>query len=254
MKEIISDFYPRYVFAFIVIVTVGIALVSSLQMYLYEHFMKFGGYEKTVAHGGSMIGFGLGSLVGGMLVRRLEKKGTVVFAGLLSIGSNFMLAALFLPGVLGPGQSADILGWQVPYAFVVFVLLHATYWMGNGIIFPTATSMMADVAEINELRSGVNKDGAYAAIFSFALKCAISIGVLLSGFILTQIGFKTGAGLEQTPVTVWTLCGVTLLAGPLISLCSLGLIRHYPVNKGLLQRLRAEAAGTDRDSISARAS
>ena len=243
MKEIIGDFYPRYVFAFIVIVTVGIALVSSLQMYLYEHFMKFGGFEKTLAHGGSMVGFGIGSLVGGLLVRRLEKKGTVVFAGLLSIGSNFALAGLFLTGTLVPGQTVEVLGWPFPYAFVIFVLLHATYWLGNGIIFPTATSMMADVAEINELRTGVNKDGAYAAIFSFALKCAISIGVLLSGFILTRIGFKTGAGLAQTPATVWTLCGVTLLAGPAISLCSLGLIRYYPVNKGLLERLRTEAAG-----------
>ena len=62
MREITLDPYPRYVFVFIVVVTVGIAVVSSLQMYLYEHFMRFGGVEKSVVHSGSMIGFGIGSL------------------------------------------------------------------------------------------------------------------------------------------------------------------------------------------------
>ncbi|MDH3253133.1 MAG: MFS transporter, partial [Ignavibacteria bacterium] len=64
IKGILSDFYPRYVFIFILTVTVGVALVSSLQMYLYEHFMKFSGVEKSVAHGGTMIGFAVGALVG----------------------------------------------------------------------------------------------------------------------------------------------------------------------------------------------
>lgn len=241
MRETVTDFYPRYVFIFAVIVTVGIALEASLQMYLYEHFMKFGGYEKTLVHGGSMVGFGLGALVSGPLVRRCDKKGAVVLAGLLSLGSNFVLAALFLTGAVQPGQTFNVLGVTVPHAFLLFGLFHACYWLGNGAIFPIATSMMADVAEINELRTGVNKDGSYSAVFSFSQKCAISIAMLLSGFTLTLIGFKTGAGLVQAPATVWKLCAATLLAGPLISLISLGLIRFYPVNKGLLERLRTAA-------------
>jgi len=240
MKEIISDFYPRYVFIFIVIVTVGIALVSSLQMYLYEHFMRFSGIEKSVAHGGSMVGFGAGSLVAAFLTRKLEKKGAVFFGGLLSVGCNFVLGALFLTGAVAPGQSATLLSWTIPYAFILFALFHGLYWLGNGIIFPTATSMMADISEINEIRTGINKDGAYAAVFSFAQKCAISLGVLVSGYSLTLIGFEPGKEIVQSPETVWRLCTVTLLAGPIISLFSLGLIRLYPVNNELLRRLRSE--------------
>jgi GPH family glycoside/pentoside/hexuronide:cation symporter len=240
MKEIVSDFYPRYVFAFIVIVTVGIALVSSLQMYLYEHFMRFSGIEKSVAHGGTMVGFGTGSLFAAFLARKLDKKGVVFFGGLLSIGCNFVLAALFLPGLLVPGQSATFLSWNVPLAFIVFALFHGLYWLGNGILFPTATSMMADISEINEIKTGINKDGAYAAVFSFAQKCAISLGVLVSGYSLTLIGFEPGKEVIQSSATVWRLCAVTLLAGPTISLTSLGLIRLYPVNSDLLNTLRSE--------------
>jgi GPH family glycoside/pentoside/hexuronide:cation symporter len=236
---IVSDFYPRYVFVFIVTVTVGVALVSSLQMYLYEHFMRFGGVEKSLAHGGTMIGFAVGALLGATLTKKLEKKGTVYFGGITSVGSNFILAGLFLSGILAPGQSATVFSWSIPYAFLVFVLFHSLYWLGNGVIFPTATSMIADVSEIHEIKTGMNKDGAYAAIFTFAQKCAISLGVLVSGYLLTLIGFEAGSGLVQRPEAVWLLCGVTLLVGPLISLVSLGLIRLYPVDRESLERFRS---------------
>ncbi len=240
MKEIVSDFYPRYVFVFIVVVTVGIALVSSLQMYLYEHFMRFSGIEKSLTHSGSMIGCGTGGLVAAFLTKKLEKKGAVTFGGLLSVGCNFLLAVLFLTGILIPGQSASFLTWTVPYAFIIFAIFHGLYWLGNGIIFPTATSMMADISEINEIRTGINKDGAYAAVYSFAQKCAISLAVLISGYGLTLIGFEPGKEIVQSPETLWRLCAVTLLAGPCVSLISLALIRLYPVNKDVLQRLRSE--------------
>jgi GPH family glycoside/pentoside/hexuronide:cation symporter len=237
MKEILLDAYPRHAFVFIVIVTIGIALVSSLQMYLYEHFMRFGGIEKSVVHGGSMVGFGVGALAASFLTRKLDKKGAVIFAGLLTVGCNGVLAALFLPAFLIPGQSATVSSVAIPYAFIVFAFFHGLYWLGNGIIFPTSLSMMADVSEVHELRTGINKDGAFAAVYSFAHKAAISLAVLL-----TSIGFEAGKEVVQGPDTVWRLCAVTLLVGPMISLVSLGVIRRYAVTNELLCRLRSEQA------------
>jgi Na+/melibiose symporter-like transporter len=212
-------------------------------MYLYEHFMRFGGAEKSLAHGGTMVGFATGALLSGLLTRKLEKKGAVYFGGALSIGSNFLLGTLLLSGVLVPGQSVDVMSWTIPYAFIVFVMLNSLYWLGNGVIFPTATSMIADASEIHEIAKGVNKDGSYAALFTFSQKCAMSIGLLTSGYLLTLIGFEAGTGLVQQSDVVWKLCGVTLLVGPLISLVSLWLIHLYPVNKELLDRLRLAKNG-----------
>jgi len=240
MKGIVSDFYPRFVFLFIVTVTVGVALVSSLQMYLYEHFMRFGGVEKSIAHGGTMVGFAIGSLMSGWLAKNFEKKGAVYVGGIVSVSSNFILAGLFLTGILAPGQTVTIASTSIPYAFIIFVIFHGTYWLGNGIMFPTATSMIADASEIHAIRTGINRDGAYSAVFSFSQKCAISIGVLVSGYILTMVGFEAGTGIVQAPGTLWKLCAATLLVGPAISLLSLALIRLYPVNRQFMQRLRSE--------------
>jgi GPH family glycoside/pentoside/hexuronide:cation symporter len=244
MREIVLDTHSRSAFVFITIVTIGIALVSSLQMYLYEHFMRFGGVEKSVVHSGSMVGFGAGALMASALARRLDKKGAVIFAGLLTVGCNAVLAVLFLPGILVPGQTLSISSVTVPLAFMTFALFHGLYWLGNGVIFPTSLSMMADVSEVQELTRGVNKDGAYAAVYSFANTCAISLAVLLSGYALTVIGFEAGKEVVQSPATLWRLCAVTLLAGPAVSLISLAAIRRYTVTNELLESLRARAGRT----------
>jgi glycoside/pentoside/hexuronide:cation symporter, GPH family len=238
MREIASDGTARYVFLFIMMVTVGIALVSSLQMYLYEHFMRMDGIEKTITHSGSMIGFGLGSLLASVLSRKFDKKGGVYFGGFLSVGCNFLLALLFLPGLLRPGQSVYLFSLNIPIAYITFTLFHALYWTGNGILMPTVTSMMADVSEINEIKTGINKDGAYAAVFSFAQKCAISLAVLITGYTLTFVGFEPGKEIVQTQATLWRLCASTLLAGPVISLISLVLMRLYPVNGEMIEGMR----------------
>lgn len=242
MKDILTDLYARHVFAFTVVVMIGITLVASLQMYLYEHFMRFDGLHKTIVHGGSMVCFGLGSLLSGLLTRWLDKKGAVYFAALLNVTGSLSLAAVLLTGAVVPQQSLAIAGFSLPWATIVFVSLHGCYWVGNGIMFPTTLSMMADIAELNELKTGRHKDGAYAAVFSFAQKVAISVGLLISGMVLTLIGFRTGVGLTQDAATVGKLCGATLIAGPIISLCALLLMRLYPVNRNLLSHLRATAA------------
>jgi len=240
MRDILTDIYARHVFGFTVVVMIGITLVASLQMYLYEHFMRFDGVHKTIVHGGSMVCFGLGSLLSGLLTRRFDKKGAVYFAAVLNLCGSLSLAAVLLTGTVVPLQTLTAAGVTLPWATIVFVLLHGTYWVGNGIMFPTTLSMMADIAELNELKTGRNKDGAYAAVFSFAQKVAISVGLLISGLVLTAIGFQTGVGLIQAPATTAKLCGATLVAGPCVSLLALLLMRLYPVTKTLLQQKRAE--------------
>ena len=238
MREITSDRLARYVLLFTVVVWAGIAFGSSLQMYLYEHFMRFTGIEKTIVHGGSMAGFGVGSLIATWLTTRFEKRGGVLWGALQTIGANAVLAVLFLPGILVPGQHATVFSLDIPISFVAFAIFHMTYWMGNGIIFPTVLSMMADVSEINEIHTGVNKDGAYAAVFSFAQKVAISLAVLGSGYVLEFIGFIPGTEVLQSAPTLWKLCAWTLLVGPAIALVSVGMIRGYPVTGAMLTDIR----------------
>ncbi len=238
--EIIQDSNPRWVFAFIFIVLLGISLVSNLQMYLYEHFLRFGGTQKSIAHGGTMVGMGLGALFSPYLVKYFEKKGAVYLGGLWSVFCCLILAVLLLPGWLVPGQKLMIADIQIPITFIVFVFFHCSYWFGNGIMMPISVSMMADVSELYQLKTGINKDGAYSAAYSFATKLAMSTGPLLTGLSLTMAGFAAEKEF-QTDQAIWRLCAVTLIAGPIISLTALFLIKKYPVTKEFLEKKRSES-------------
>jgi GPH family glycoside/pentoside/hexuronide:cation symporter len=233
MYEIVTDIYPRWVFLFMFVVILGIALVSALQMYLYEHFMVLTGFQKTVTHGGSMLGMGLGALLSSFFVRKLDKKGAVCFAVLWGTFCNLLLAAVFLTGLLKPQQTIG----AFPVSFVIFAFFHANFWLSNGVMLPVAMSMMADVSEVNEIKTGINKDGGYAAVFSFAMKCSFAVAALGSGYILTFIGFEAKKDI-QTQQAVWNLCASTLLLGPAISVTALLLILKYPLNSDKLEELR----------------
>jgi GPH family glycoside/pentoside/hexuronide:cation symporter len=219
-----------------VIVQLGIVLVSTLQIYVFDDFMKLGGVGKSIAHGGTMVGMALGSLTLSFFVKRFGKKGAVRFGVLWAVFCEFLLAALFLTGFLQPEQK---FGW-FPIASFVFVFFHGAYWFGNGILVPTAISMIADVSEINRIKTTVNKDASYAAMFSLALKVSSSIGAFVAGYCLLWAGFESGADSVQTQESVWRVGALTFIVGPITSLTALALISKYPVTEQLIEDLRTK--------------
>ncbi len=246
IKDIVMDKYPRWVFIFMFFVLLGIVLVSTLQMYVFDDFMKLDGFQKTVTHGGTMVGMGLGSLSLAFFVRRFDKKGAIRIAVIWSVGCELVLAGLFLTGFVKPGQ----VSFGVPIAFILFALFHGAYWFGNGIMMPIAVSMMADVSEINKICTGVNKDGSYAAMFSLAMKISISAAGLAAGYCLKWTGFQSGADAVQTPESVWKVCALTFVVGPLASLAALTLISKYPVTKSFIEKLRGDKERGRIDNVS----
>lgn len=234
MKEIVLDKYPRWVFLFMFFVLLGIVIVSTLQMYVFDDFMKLDGLQKTITHGGTMVGMGLGSLSLAFFVRRFDKKGAILIAVIWSAFCELLLAALFLTGFLKPGQAIG----GFPISVAIFAFFHGAYWFGNGIMMPTAVSMMADVSEIHKIKDGVNKDASYAAMFSLAMKISIGVSALVAGYCLSWTGFQSGADAVQTPEYLWRICALTFVVGPVASLLALSLISRYPVNEQFIEDLR----------------
>jgi glycoside/pentoside/hexuronide:cation symporter, GPH family len=241
MKQILRDPNPRWVFAFIFIVCAGMVLVSSLQIFVYDDFMRFSPRAKSIAHGSTMVGMALGAFLSVSFARRFDKRGAVLLGGTISVAANLLLGALFLTGLVSGSSTWTIGGRTVPLDFVVFVPLHAAYWLGNGIMLPLANAMMADVAEIHQLHSGLNKDGAYSSVFSLSMRMAISFSLMISGYCLDFIGYQVphnGDLVVQSTVAVWRLGAVTFLVGAIICLLALLAIRKYPITKSLLEQIR----------------
>lgn len=254
-KQIVLDPNPRWVFVFIFIGCLGTVLVSSLQLFVYDDFMKFSAEKATgrflgfdfnltqtsIAHGSTMVGYALGAAIAVWLTRFLEKRGVVIVGGLVAVGCNVMLAALFLTGFVQPGVTWDAGGVSLPLSLMIFVVFHAGYWLGNGMLMPVAIAMMADVAEIELLRSGRNKDGSYSAVFSLAMRLAFAVGFIVSGYCLNWAGYKVANGAEtvvQDPAAIWNVGLVTFIVGGVIGLAAVAAILKYPITRKKLEELR----------------
>ncbi len=246
LGQIILDVNSRWVVAFLLLSSVGTVWVASLQVFVYDDFMKFSANQKTLAHGSTMVALALGAFLSMGLAQRFDKRTAMLLGSLVSVTGNGMLAVIFLTGLLSPGATWFAGGMTIPMALCVFVAFHASYWLGMGIMGPTVVSMMADVAEIHLLQTGIKKEGGYAAVFSLTGRLASAVGLMATGYGLHWIDYQVVAGGEvvtQSGPAIWRLGVLMFVGGVFMCLLALLAIWKYPVTRQRLEEMRVEKGG-----------
>ncbi len=251
MRDILRDRRAVIIFLFFAAAQLGMMLVAQSQLFTYRFFMKFPDVQKTVVHGATMVGFAIGSLLATPLVRRLDKKPTAFVGVALSITANLMLLLIFGGRLLAP-QAVIVLpsslpivgGSTISIAAIVFAVFGAMYWAGSGVLAPVAMSMIADVSEINKHRTGVLKDGSYAAMFSFFQKAALSVGLLITGQMLDWAGIVPEAAV-QAAGAARRVAMATFISGPVMAAIALLVILAYPVNRKFMIKIKADLAARE---------
>lgn len=236
LTGILRDRVAWYVFGFFAIAQFAMLLVSQIQMFTYVFFMKLPADAKTMVHGGGMVAFAIGSLLQSWLTQRMDKKTTGYIGMLASIVGGLSLFVMFMGGLLKPESSLALGGLAIPIGFIAFALGQALWWGGCGILTPLAMSMVADLSEINFLKTGVLKDGSYGAFFTFILKACMSAGLLVTGWLVDLSGIISGAA-NQTPQAAFNIAVMTFLSGPALVVFSFLILRKYPVDRFYLKNL-----------------
>jgi len=127
-----------------------------------------------------------------------------------------------------------------PFAFTVLATLLAGAGYSAADMIPW--SMVADVADEDELVSGERREGLYVGVFMFLRKVAGAVGVAGAFLVLDVVGFRTGE--VNDPSVVWTLRTLTALVPSLFVVLSalvaggylLGRARHRAILDGLASR------------------
>lgn len=194
----------------------GMAWVSAFQPYVYVYFMKLIPWQKSVAHGGTMLGMAVGGLLSVWGAQRFGKKGAFLLGGALNVLSSGTLAALFLTGWVASGTAR---------AFVLFTVLQMAFWLGNGLMLPTGVALIADLAADRQRLTGLSQDGVYAALFGLTMKVAFALTLAGSGGALRLIGFGAEGTLGAlAPEVIWRLGLAMFLGGPLMTAAALAVI------------------------------
>ncbi len=222
-----------------VIAGVGRAVNASIALYYYDYRLGLG-EERTVF--AVLLPFFATFLVCipfWVRVSRRKGKKTPAILGVLGLGAMTTILYPALPpgSVLGPMITAVLGGF-----------------FGSSIVL--LDSLVADTVDYDKLRTGLNREGLYFGVWKMSTKLARALGLLMSGYLLSGIGFDRTA-ITQSPEVAWRLAlifgpvvGLTFVAGGLV-LWAMPLTeeRHRRIQRLLLRRrsgsrdVRSGAAG-----------
>jgi Na+/melibiose symporter-like transporter len=108
----------------------------------------------------------------------------------------------------------------------------------SGII---GASIVADILDDHELRTGYRQEAMFNAALSFSGKAISGVGIILGGLIITLIDFPTNANPGDVPADKIFLLGVVVGVGvPLLHLIPISLITRYRITREVHAEIRRE--------------
>ena len=227
--------------AFLIVMGAGICFYSaqgvsfSLSNYLYTHVWGMKGVDFMILAGSLFIGV-IGAF---LLAPRLAKRvGKPIAAMAAMAGAAMLIATPYLLRLadLFPQPDSPVM---LPLLFAIFAV-NATCSVSSTIL---GASMMADVVEHSEVQTGRRSEGVFFAGGFFVQKCTTGIGIFLSGFILSSVGFPEGAKPGAVaPATIDRLTVVFALLYLALGFAAAFLYRRFPFGRAE-HEARIEALG-----------
>lgn len=224
--------FSNRVFLLLVVVTIcvllGIFIVNSFSLYINTCYV-FGGHDKEgVARLNMYANFafqGAGILLVPpitFIATRIGKKTT-------------MICGLFMI-VIAYGTSWFFYTPKAPYLQLVTLALTAP---GLSCLWTLASSMLADICDLDELKTGMRREGMFGASYAWACQAGISLTMVLGGYMLNWSGFN--AALEVQPENVITTMRLLYMFVPMGFVGVAGiLVAFYPLSEERVHQIQAE--------------
>lgn len=163
----------------------GIGLGFAINLYFSTYYWEFSAAEIGSLALASLTAAILAFLTAPRLAARFEKKQVALLLIPVALLVAVAPIGLRLIGAFPSNDSPLIFG-------TIFVI--SIFAVGLGIIANILfSSMIADVVEDEELKSGRRQEGVFFAAIAFAAKSTTGLGIFASGLIISAIKFPTGA-------------------------------------------------------------
>ena len=156
------------------------------------------------------------------LSKKFGKKRAFIFSQGISVIGYILLWFLFIPGK--------------PYMFI-FALPFFSFGIGS--LFVLMMSMTADVIDMDEINTGLRREGTFGAIYWWMVKFGFAIAGGLSGIIMSVVGFDSGAATQPEGAIEGLrafFSGLPILG----TLTAMYVMRNYDVTEERANETRAE--------------
>ncbi|OQA25620.1 MAG: putative symporter YjmB [Verrucomicrobia bacterium ADurb.Bin345] len=111
---------------------------------------------------------------------------------------------------------------------------------GIGSLFTVVGAMVADVCDLDELKTGERREGMYGAIYWWMVKIGMSAAMLIAGFLLNLTGFDVALDTAQSERTLLLLRAFDVGIPLLTSAIAIVLIMAYSITEKRAYEIRAE--------------
>ncbi len=174
----------------------GFMCASAFTIYVvfFYVFQNAPVLDQAYARGGVLLGFyGTFSAICTMgaifittwLSRKLGKKNTFFVTIPLSI----------------IGYALKWIGYNPGNPYLLFIAAPFIAF-GLGSLFTLMSSMVADVCDLDELKTTTRREGMFSAVYWWMVKLGIALASVISGLLINATGFRQEIGLAQTTDTL----------------------------------------------------
>lgn len=154
-------------------------------------------------------------------------------------GKRPILAAGILFVIVGFGLSWWTYTPQMPYLQAVTLALISP---GLACLWIIGPSMLADVCDLDELKTGLRREGMYSATFAWTIKLSIALTMILSGYMLNWAGYDAALEAAQAPGVVDRLRLLYMVVPVGMGLLGLLFVFLYPLDESRSAAIREQLA------------
>jgi GPH family glycoside/pentoside/hexuronide:cation symporter len=206
----------------------GILLVAPMAFYVGTYYMLDGNTSAmSKLYGVLGSSWAITTIICSPLIYRLIKRydKKIVLAGALCI---VMIAQGVQWFTFNPAH---------PYLSVVSYVFSSP---GVAALFIVVFSWLADVCDLDEVQSGLRREGIFSAVYNLIVKLGIASATFGSGILISVAGVNTEPGAVQSPDVIWRLRILFSVIPPAIIAVALVITLLYPLNAAKMKEIRNE--------------
>lgn len=212
----------------IVLTMVGVYIVAPLGMIINMTYVYAGDKEASAMIGGiygtiySICAVASVPLVSYLGTRFGKKR--ILVAGLLLSASGFLL-------------SWFLINPAMPYLQLLLAIIVAPGL--SAVTALLAYALLADICDLDELNTGLRREGMYTAVYTWSVKMSSTCVLVLTGYLLVWTGFDPD-NLLSTPQTVLKLRLAMMLIPSGFMLSAAFVMTFYRLNRAKVEQIQAQ--------------
>ena len=110
---------------------------------------------------------------------------------------------------------------------------------GLGSLFTLMPSMVADVCDLDELKTGERREGMYGSIYWWVVKLGMAAALAAGGFLLNFTGFDVSLEGDQTVNALFWMRVCDVVIPVITSLLAIALVASYDLSESKAREIRA---------------